>query len=195
MTAMVLLSAWQASQVEFWRPIKGRLGYDVSSFGRLRSWWTQRNVKQPTHGAKLQTFLTNTPRILNPSPGGGGYLGHVLNRSGKRVLVQRVVAETFLPNLTRARTVNHLTGLKTDNRQGNLEWATHKENIAHALRVGLRRQTGEDNCRALVTETDVRTIRQRYANGETQTSIALDYGVKNVTIQAITSRRNWKHVD
>lgn len=71
---------------------------------------------------------------------------------------------------------------------------TQKENQEDMVRK-LRGRYGIRNGRAVLTEDDVRTIRRRYQDGETQQSLAEAFGVKGVTIQALISRRTWKHVE
>ena len=68
-----------------------------------------------------------------------GYLAVTLTHNGERKTygVHRLVADAFIPNPENKPTVNHINGVKTDNRVDNLEWATMKENCDHKWRTGL----------------------------------------------------------
>ena len=73
---------------------------------------------------------------------GGGYL--TFNINGKTWRAHRVIADHFKPNPENKLYVNHINGIKTDNRAENLEWCTARENMIHAVKMGLVK-TGELN--------------------------------------------------
>lgn len=52
------------------------------------------------------------------------------------VKVHRLVLQTFI-GPSEGREVNHINGVKDDNRLENLQWVTHRDNIKHAVESGL----------------------------------------------------------
>ena len=63
-----------------------------------------------------------------------------LCKDGKRFikLQHRLLMETFIPNIFGKKEINHINGIKTDNRLENLEWVTTSENRIHAFVTGLQ---------------------------------------------------------
>lgn len=77
--------------------------------------------------------------ILNPPITPKGYVRVSLFKDGasKNHFVHRLVASAFIMNPNNKSLVNHLNGIKTDNRKINLEWVTAYENVIHAYDTGL----------------------------------------------------------
>ncbi|EJV59318.1 HNH endonuclease signature motif containing protein [Bacillus mycoides] len=72
-----------------------------------------------------------------------GYLTFTLgkNKTKKTWSVHRVVALTFIPQITGKTQVNHIDGNKENNTVSNLEWCDNSENQIHAYKLGLNNRS------------------------------------------------------
>jgi hypothetical protein len=107
---------------ENWKDIDGFDGYQISNLGRVKSFkWDKINGRIMKCGWRR------------------GYrsIGLTTEDGQKLMSVHRLVANAFIPNTHNKETVNHINGIKTDNRAENLDWATDQENMNHALATGL----------------------------------------------------------
>ena len=151
-----------------WKPVFGLIGYEVSDSGIIRS------RKRPPG---LSTTL-NHPK---------GYLHCHLGRNNNRY-VHRLVAAAFIKNPKRLPEVNHINGIKTDNRAENLEWCTRKQNAAHAHNTYSR---GLAHWNSKLTAEKVIQIRcLHYLHGMTQNELSAIFGASTqACLQGIT----WRH--
>lgn len=137
---------------------------------------------------------TGKQKKITVFPNGYAYVHLHKCGASKCVRVHRIVAEAFLPNPYRHKQVNHINGVKTDNRVQNLEWCDQLSNIKHAMETGLFNPTGESNPSAKLTHEQVTAIRAEYIRGSKQSgTVALSkkYGVSNVMIGKIVRNENW----
>lgn len=88
------------------------------------------NYQASNHGdIRLKTKHVET--YVNQYNTGDGYKGCSIN--GKRYLVHRLTLLAFVENPENKPQVNHIDGVKSNNRIENLEWCTPKENVHHAV--------------------------------------------------------------
>jgi hypothetical protein len=175
---------WPAA--EEWRAIDGYDGwYEVSSFGRVRSWHV---VGGP--GRRL-----TQPRIRKVRVFGYGKVQVLLKQDGtvSGPLVHRLVAEAFIGPIPDEMVVCHNDGNAQNNHVDNLRIDTRSGNEADKFIHGTSAR-GERNPQAKLSESDVRDIRQRRVDGERVGSLAKAYGMSAANISTIVHRRSWKHV-
>lgn len=96
-----------------WKEIRGYEDYEISNTGLVR------------RGCK----------ILNPSNNSKGYLRVGLSKNGKTtcLYIHRLVAIAFLDKDDDKDIVDHINGIRGDNRVENLRWCTIQENLTFPL--------------------------------------------------------------
>lgn len=104
--------------------------YEVGDQGTVRS-----------VARKCESIIRNrqlSGKVLRANPNEFGYMVVGLHSKGKSKTwkVHRLVLMAFGPNAKAAELdVNHINGVKSDNRLENLEWTTRSENHIHRYKV------------------------------------------------------------
>lgn len=118
--------------MEKWKPITGyEEFYEVSNYGNVRSldrYVTKSNgvIQRRTGRLKAQTYDSD------------GYKNVKLCKDGRerRYKTHVLVAKEFVQGYFDGAEVNHLDFNRENNNCDNLEWVTHKENVAHTIYHG-----------------------------------------------------------
>jgi hypothetical protein len=120
---------------EEWKEIEDTNGiYEISNYGQVRT--LSRTVIRNTQGnfekegQLIKSYLTPKGYCRTQVKKGNKY---------KNVMVHRLVADAFIPNIDNKPFVNHKNGIKHDNHFQNLEWCTSSENQIHAYDNGLKK--------------------------------------------------------
>ena len=93
--------------------------------------------------------------------------------------VHRLVAEAFLEKKDGCDCVNHINGIRDDNRKDNLEWVSNLENVRHAWDTGLR---DIKRMRKLPFEEMAEVIKMR-EDGISYENIGKKYGMRGESIR------------
>ena len=136
-------------------------------------------------------FSISENRYLLPKQERGCYLCVRLTGDNGRVdfwWLHRLVATAFIPNPENKEQVNHINGVKTDNRVANLEWVTNRENAHAAMKTNLMSHA------VFYNDAVVHQICQRIEKGEAIQKIADDLQLSYDAIYAIRRGQNWTHI-
>lgn len=100
--------------METWKtlPFDDYNKWEVSNIGNIRHLKFKRNLKLKNNKGHLMVRLDNKGK-------------------SKWFLIHRLVAICFLDKPEGKDVVNHINGIKNDNRLENLEWCTTEENTNH----------------------------------------------------------------
>jgi hypothetical protein len=167
--------------IEKWQKLDNFSRYLFSDMGRIKA---------------LMWKGSNIEKIMTPALSGGYYKTMLVRDDGKYVTrnIHKWIAECFLGPCPDGYEVNHINGIKTDNRIVNLEYTTRSGNIIHAYKLNLlSRKVGEKNGMAKLTNEQVAEIREYVANcGKRyygRKELAKKYGVSECTIKEVVMHR------
>jgi len=154
---------------ECWKPIHNYVGlYDISNYGRIRKCNGNMIMKQNFSRDYLVIGLSDESGIR------------------KTHRVHRLVAKTFKYNDNTQLEVNHINGIKTDNRGINLEWVTHSENSKRTYVSG-------NKIKKLTPEMVVE-IKRMLNDDCSQIKIAEKFNIGRSTISEINTNKKWVNI-
>ena len=174
---------------EVWKDINGYEGiYLISNLGRVK---ILPRIKINKGGC-----IISKEKFLKIWKSGDGYSGVALySDKQKKYLLHRLLATAFILNPDNNPCINHINGIKNDNRLDNLEWCTVSENTQHSFDTGLQKPAiGETNAMSKLTEKQVLEIKQRLNSGESCNSISILYNISRMAVSHIKNNRRWKHL-
>jgi len=169
---------------EIWKRVPGYDRYKVSNKGRV---------------------IGASGRLLNPfdrqkHTNRNGYLTvHLSTPNGKskykNMTVHYLVLLAFIGERPKGFVINHINGIRGDNRLENLEYCTQSHNTKHAFNIGRHSLVGERNTQSKLTEKDVEVIVKMYKTKKyTYRKIAKLYNVSCSCVSGILNGFYWNHV-
>ena len=155
---------------EEWREYNG---YKVSNYGKVIN----------KHG-----------KLLTLNADKHGYIGTSITDYDKSRIcgLHRIIATVFIPNPNNLPEVNHIDGVKANNKVNNLEWCTHEYNMQHEVEF-LKQRNCEKHWFNILTEEKVKEIHKLCKDGEIKyKDIAKLYGIFPQEVSDIAKGVLWR---
>ena len=163
--------------------------------------------KHTDHSGGFSVFISNMGNVIDCRNGkikilsnnGNGYLSFDLGRTSEKKVVReyvhRAVAKNFIDNHNNLPQVNHINGIKNDNRAVNLEWVSCKDNIRHAHNNGAMENRKNSGKLKKLPDNDIKDMYFLVKSlGYTITEVAESYGISRTTLSSIMNKRSRRSV-
>lgn len=113
-----------------------------------------------------------------------------ISARGKTWLVHRVVWEAFNGVVPKGYQINHIDGVKSNNRLSNLELVTPLQNIQHAFSLGLKSGSpGETNSMAKLTDDEYLQMMDDIVKGATNGEISIKYNLHSRYVSLVRHQK------
>lgn len=177
------MTSFKDSIVERWLPVPGYEGwYSISDLGKIRR--------------DLSKTRGKAGKILKTHTAWRGYIAIQLSKDGIQKIFNfpALVLLTFVGPRPETYEINHINGIKNDNRLLNLEYCTKSQNCLHRCRV-LGHNQGEKNGSCKLTKSQILNIRALAAKTNiSHYEIGKLFGIGHAQVSRIASRKAWAHI-
>ena len=179
---------------EIFKPIPGYPGYEISNYGKVRSYW--RII--PGGKQSGDWAIVDTPqKILRGSMSKDGYPQVTLSGKITRK-IHKLVLLAFVGPPPPGHESCHKDGIRTRCFLSNLYYGTHRQNVLDRIKHGNGPQCqwkGEKHPGAKLTDEQAIEIRKMYAtHNYSQRQLAKNFGVSQSVINDIILRKKWVHL-
>jgi len=176
--------------MEIWKEVERYKGvYFVSNLGNVKSmdhYCTGRIGSGKQNGRTLKQHICYK-----------GYSRVSLSLNNKRFVTgaHRLVALAFIDNPENKPQVNHINGIKADNRVENLEWCTNYENQIHAIKNNLcNYNSAEKHHNSKLTNEQVKAARSLFGLGWKNITLSRHYNISAPAMSKILRKETYINI-